>query len=747
MPSRDIRDERNQEAAVEQPQNLVNQNPLLLQLSPEQEEELVEIIMEDYRNANEARSQTSWGTDINGKGIDFDTKYANLIALYEGDDVKRPEQWMCGRSLKIAQSIVEMLVARLFPAIWNEDTIKWKPVEFTDKKRTKDVNEIMRWVFITWMKIRPKMLELVRAGISLGTVFTEPYWSVKKRDLGDMQEQDVVDENGAPQLDPATGQPLTIEMKMLNVDEKPAVRNIPLTKVLTQPGCTDIQDEPVITLKDFYYHELAQEQTEGIVVNVDEKLKGAVDKTIITKFGSELEKAEKISSLNAKRRNHLVETLTWYGPYDANGDGFPEEIVVRVAIKDEIYLQGFPVSAISRRGKRPIVQTNFINRMFKLLGIGALEQVKPLAEEIDACFRQLQDANTLGIMKWGFYDPNSDYNPDEHVAKPRAMYPVTNPSQNVYFPDMSVPIERLIMAIRLVMEFIERLTAASSYAMGKESEIVGGSGTATRTNTIMESANARFNLPGMNMRDGIAEVLTQIFDICHLNMPDGLEKRILGEDNEPVFDTNDEIKAALMTEMDSYLEPNAAFGDTGTMRELAMVLYDKFVMGGNPLVVGAVDKLYHATANVFKSFGENPKEWIGPAPVTKETNDPIEEQTIIREGRVISPDPQENHLEHILVHSEALQQPDIVLWSKEAVQVLAQHIEEHKNMMQLLMQFQSQGKQGGTENGNTGGSAASKAKPSATSGEQSLQGNANPAQDASANQTAGAAGGAPAVRY
>lgn len=746
MVNRALKNEM-QEGDVEQPQNLVEKNPLLLDLSEEQEEELVQIIMEDYRNANEARGQTSWGTDSVGKGIDFDTKYASFVSLYEGDDVVRPEAWMCGRSLKIAQAIVEMLVARLFPAVWNEDTIRWKPVEHTDKKRTEEVNKIMRWVIITWAKLRPSMLELIRASISLGTVFTEPYWYVKKRDLGETTQQEVVDENGQPQVDPLTQEPITIEARMLSVDERPAVKNIPVTRLLTQPGCTDIQKEPIIKLEDFYYYELEQEQTEGIAVNVDDKLKEAVDKTIITKFGQELEQAEKISSLTAKRRNSLVECMTWYGPYDANGDGFPEEIAVRVAIRDEIYLQGYPISTISRRGKRPIVQTNFINRMFKLLGIGVLEQVKPLAEEIDACFRQLQDANTLGIMKWGFYDPNSDYNPDEHVAKPRAMYPVTNPSQNVYFPDMNVPIERLIMAIRLVLEFVERLTAASSYVMGKESEIVGGSGTATRTQAIMSSADARFNLPGMNMRDGVAEVLTHIFDLCHLNMPDGLEKRILGEDNEPIFETNEDVKAAFMTEMDSYLEPNAAFGDINTMRELATVLYDKFVMGGNPLVVGSVEKLYHATATVFKAYGEDPVEWIGAAPSKKPTDNPVDENTLIREGTVIHAEPQENHLEHMMVHMEVTQSPEVLMWPKEALAVLQQHIQEHQMMMQAMLAFQNQGKKGGQENGNdNGGSSASQAKPAATAGEQGLQGNANPAADVSAQQTQGTTLGTPAVQ-
>jgi len=747
VPARDIKDEiRPDDEPIDEDEGFgagTPLNPLVFDLDEEKQEALVQIVMEDYRNSMEAREQTDWGTDVAGKGIDFDTKYASLIALYEGNDVKRPEDWMCGRSLKVAQAIVEMLVSRLFPAIWNEDTIRWRPVEYTDKKRTDDVNKIMDWVFNVWMKIRLEILDLVRGTIAYGTIFTEPYWMVTKKDLGDSPQQvpqtDPV--TGQPMTDPGTGEPMYVEAKMLRTDERPAIRHYSVMDVLTQPGATDIQKEPVITRQNFYYYELEQEQAEGIVVNVDDKLKDSIDKNIFTKFGAEMEKAEKIQDLNAKRRSSVVECVIWRGPFDVNEDGFPEEVTVRVAVKDEIFLQGFATSTISRRGDRPLVQTNFLNRMFKLLGIGVLEQVKPLAEEIDAVFRQIQDANTLGIMRWGFYDPNSDYDPEEHVAKPRAMYPVTNPSQNVFFPDMNVPIERLIAAINLLMEFVERLTAASSVVMGKEGKFAGGSGTATRTQAIVSSADARFNLPAMNIRDGIAKILTQIFDLCFLNMPEGLEKRILGEDHEPIFESGQAIKEAFYTQMDSYLEPNAAFGDVNTMRELATILYDKFVLGGNPLVVGSMDRLYHATAEVFRAYGENPKEWIGPAPVSKETSDPIEEHTIIREGRVISPDPQENHLEHILVHSQMLQTPEIITWPKEAVMVLTQHIEEHKNMMIQIMQFQAQ--QGGAGGGQDGGGNSKKATGSeGAAGKPGVSGSAAPAQDTSANQTQGTTLGA-----
>lgn len=722
-------------------------NPNLLKLSEEDQLRLVKIIKEDYNNGMAARSQTDWGTDKFGTGVDFDTKYADLVRLYEGPDELRPERWMCGRSLKIAQAIVEMLVARLIPAVWNEDLVRWKPVEPTDKQRVDDINKIMGWVLHVWMKMESSVTEIVRAAIMMGTVFVESYWDVKKKDLDEVEQTPVVDELGQPVMDQATGQPVLVEEKLLRVIEKPAVRIIPLTKLITQPGQTNLQKEPIIKMEDFYFHELEDLARNGLMENVTDKLKGSVDKSVIQKFGQELASAEKIADADAKRRAHVVETLIWHGNFDADKDGFAEEICAMMALREEVFLRAYKISKVQRKGERPIRKINFVDRIHKLLGIGVLEQVKPLAEEIDAVFRQIQDANTLSILRWGFYDPNSDYSPDEHVAKPRAMYPVTNPSQNVFFPDMQVQTERLLNAIRLILEFVERLTAASSFVMGKEGNFSGGSGTATKTAAIVTSAEQRFNLPTSNIRRGLGEVLTDIFDLCHMNMPAGLERRILGEDSQPIFETSEQIKAAFAQEMDAYLLPNASFGDVGTERELAIMLYDKFVLGGNPLVVGNMEKLWKATANVFQAFKEDPEEWLGKAPTKKVTNDPVKEHTLIREGVVIHAEPQENHLEHILVHTQLLNTPDILLWSREMVDVLRAHIQEHQQMMAMIMQFQNSQKKGGDLGQQEGGdkaAAGGAAKP--TRNESSFSGTANPADTVAANQAQGTTLGTPAVR-
>ena len=726
---------------------------LLLKLSEEQQIELIAIIKEDYRNAMEARAKKTWGKKSgDGMGLDFDDKYAELIDLYEGADERRPEPWMCARSLKIAQAIVEMAVAKLFPMVYNEDTIKWKPVRYTNRQYVQLVNRMMFWVITIWMKARKDALLYIRHAVMLGTVFSEAWWKRTQKDMGKDEQVPVMGPNG-PMMD-EQGQQVVVEQRLMQVDEKPQIRIIPVGKVLLQPGAKDIGDDSEIIIEDHTYRELEQMQKQGLAENVTEILKTDIDSRIVTEFKLAMDKAEDVADLTAKRRNMPIECLRWFGKFDANGDGFEEEIVALITQADEVFLRAHNLAVISRTGERPLRKHNFIDRIGgKALGIGILEQVKPLAEEIDACFRQMTDANTMSVLAWGFYDPNSDYDPDEHVAKPRAMYPVSNPQQNVYFPQINIPIERLLNAIKLVEDFIERLTAASSYQMGKEDNLAGGSGTATRTQAIMSSADTRFNLPATNLREGLSELFTDVFNLCALNAPEGLEEKILGAQNEKVFPDDVSMQDALALEMECYLAPPADLGDSNTRRQIASMLYDKMLMSGNPMIVNDPNRIWFVTANYLTAYGEDPIEWIGKPASQKPTNDPMEEHTMIRDGRYVPVEPQENHMEHIQVHSEMAsgKNIDILMWPPERIPVLQQHIQEHMQMMQrMLMAAQggmkntsSQANQKGGENADTNSGAAPNQTGGAAlaGGQPDVSVAPNQATGTAEQQASGAAGG------
>lgn len=724
---------------------------LLIQLTPEQQKELVAIIKEDYDNAMAARDKRTWGKKKdNGEGLTFDEKYSELIDLYEGADEVRPEQWMCARSLKIAQAIVEMAVAKLFPMVYNEDTIRWRPVRWTNVQYTQLVNKMMYWVITVWMKSQKDALMYIRNAAMLGSVFAEAWWKREQKDMDQVQKVPILGPDSMPLTDPNTGQPLVVEQRLMQVDEKPQIRIIPVGKVLLQPGASTVEEEAVIIIEDHSYRELCAMEKQGLCENVEDKLKQDVDTRITKEFDLSMDKAENVADFNAKRRNMPIECLRWMGKYDANGDGFDEEIIVLITNKDEVFLRAHMLSKISRTGKRPLTHRNFLDRIGgKMLGMGLLEQVKPLAEEIDACFRQMTDANTMSVMRWGFYDPNSDYDPDEHVAKPRAMYPVSNPQQNVYFPDIQIPIERLLNAIKLVEEFVERLTAASSYVMGKEDNLAGGSGTATRTQAIMSSADTRFNLPATNLRDGLAEIYTDVFNLLAMNIPEGLEEKILGCQYEKIFNGDVSMQDALALEMECYLAPAADLGDSNTRRQIASMLYDKLLLGMNPLITQDPNRVWFVTANYLRAYGEEPQEWIGKPASVKPTNDPYEEHTMMRDGRYCPVEPQENHMEHIQVHNEELKGPNVLLWPPDKVQALQQHIQEHTQMMQRVMMALSQQKdtQSQQGRGGTSGEANAGAAPNQKGGAAISGGQPDvsvaPNQDSGtpAQQTSGAAGG------
>jgi len=234
-----------------------------------------------------------------------------------------------------------------------------------------------------------------------------------------------------------------------------------------------------------------------------------------------------------------------------------------ISPEHKLYLGGIDMVNVTSSGRRPInfrKYDNYLDRLDDLDGEGILFKCKELAEEVDAIFNQMSDAHTLAVLKPFFYDPSGDVDAPAIVLGPNKGIPITDPSRNVYFPPFDIPTERLINAIRLVLEFIERLTAASEYIMGRESSIVGGSGTATRTNAIMQSAEIRFTLPSERLRQGAADILTTELDLIQLNLPEGFENLVLGEDGEPIFKQGELSDKGLSGKFTAYLLPDPSMG-------------------------------------------------------------------------------------------------------------------------------------------------------------------------------------------
>jgi hypothetical protein len=327
-----------------------------------------------------------------------------------------------------------------------------------------------------------------------------------------------------------------------------------------------------------------------------------------------------------------------------------------------------------------------------------------LADEVDALYNQSNDSNTLDIMPSGFYHPTSGFDPDKVELGPNVWLPVENPVQNVYMPVRSHNTEKFVMMIRNVLEFVERLTAASSYLMGKESELVGGTGSATRANYIMAQGEARMGPVLRRIAGATNELITELYYMYWQNAPMGFAERIVGQDGTSLF-PNMELRENFLEEGDVYNSPDVTKSSREAQEQLAMEVFQLF--STHPLVITNIQRLWQVAYDFLEKRGhQDPESIIGPKPGTNLDMAVINvENTRMLQGEVFGINPTDIHVQHIPGHAQMLQtNPGI---APEVHQIIAQHINMHQ---QALAQQVGQPMMRPGEPKNEPGAAGKKAK-------------------------------------
>jgi len=675
------------------------------------QKQLVDIVMEDWESSKVARGKKDFGLDSKGGKLDFDKWLSGLKDLYNGRREPKdiPWKYCSNRGLRMATSILDMIHSRMVPAIINDELLRWRPGESTDQPKVERISKLMHW----WIWVRSKMHSFfdiwVKQSAGYGDSLTESYWKVVPIDRGRMIEQPIVGEDGN-QLVNQDGTLAVSKQKQIDKIESTASKVYPPEDIFLQECSKDILTEPVILKDRFLYRELEQDEMEGKFVNISTKLREQIQWKKPEMANMNEAELEKLKSI--KIRNEPVEILKWFGNFDAGGDGFAEDVRIVISPVHKIYLGGMSMRDITYSGKRPLDFTKFDNRLVnpdENWGEGVLEKVRELSEEIDAIFNQLTDSNTIGVLRPFFYDPGGDVDAPVLKLGPNKGTPVSDPTRNVFFPDIRIQTDQLILAIRLVLEFIERLTAASSYVLGKESEIVGGSGTATRTNAIVQSAEQRFAMPSERLRAGAARIVTNHLDLLQLNIPMGLENRVLGEDMKPIFEGNELSQEGISGEFDAYILADPSMGSKQTERDLSSMIYS--VLLQNVIVGTDPVKIYKVTADLLKAYGKDPEEYLGPEPTGDNIDDPEDENTLIIQGDFerVRAQITENHILHIQKHQELLESPSLAEIANRAphlyqqiIQYIQIHIQEHMQQMQIMQQLMAKIGGGGGKSGNAG---------------------------------------------
>ena len=712
MPSRELRDQMGGDGLpsdgitdpIDSPS--LPSGPLL-HFDEQMERLVILTVLDDFEAARVARDSRNYGQDAKGATKDFNSWRKDLTDMYFGHRMPKTVPWrFCSnRSLMIGMAIVETLHARIFPAVYNEELTHYRPNDALDIERADRVERLMFW----WVRVRAKLREFfdrwVRYGIAYGTVVTESTFDVIEMQKGSKPGPIM---GVGPDGQPIQGPP----QKVTQPFETTRSDIVPIEDVYLIPGATSIQQDVVLLKCRYLYRDLEKMEQEGKALNISKPMNPGMrclkDYIVVSgEVGANLPEQQVEELKNVKRRNVLVECVKWHGSFDVDTDGQTEQVRFLACPQYQLYLGGMPISELSQRGIRHIDLTNYMPRLDEpqgLFGLGVLEQVKELSDEIDAIFNQMTDANTLSILRPIFYDPAGDLDAAALNIAPNKATPVSNPSQSVVIPDIRIPTDQLLLAIRMVLEFIERLTAASSYIFGKESEVVGGSGTATRTQAIVGAAAQRFSVPVERLREGAARIITQHLDLLQKNLPPEMEKRILGDDGQPLFGPNELSQDSISGEFDAYLLPDESLGSKESGRMLAQQLYG--ILTQNLLVMSDPAKIYQVTADVLRSFGKDPELYLGPELPIPMALTPGDEHTLMLQGDFdqVKATIEQNHIEHILAHQAFIQDPGFLQLNPQIQaqvgQFLQMHIQQHTQLMQTLMAASKVGgKQGGTQSG------------------------------------------------
>ena len=709
--AREIKDELQAQPDLNNPQtNMINpQTGPLIVLDQELQDNMVEIIMDDYDKMKSDRDNRNYGTTSKGEKLNFTEWIKRLKDMNSGYRLPKSIPWkFCSnRSLRIGTSILEMMHSRLFSGIWNEDLTRWKPGEITDVPKVERISKFMGWWIRVWAPMREFFDGWVKVTAGFGDSLTETTWDVEEIDDGTVEETPITDPTGMPVTNP-DGTPATTKSPKLHRIEKTKSRVIPKENVYWGKNSKDIQTDPFCIEEEYLFKDLEAMEKRGQCVNVTTELVKKIP-IIVPVSTTDPQRIESLKRI--KLRNYPVKVIRWYGHYDVDKMGFDQSVRMMISSDYRIYLGGVRMKDVTKSGKRPVEQTkysSYLHEIESLYGEGVLEQLRELAEEIDALFNQLSDANTIGILRPVFYDPTGDLEPGTLEIAPNRMIAVPDPARNIYIPNYEINTDRLINAIRLVSEFIEKLTAASSYVMGRESEIVGGSGTATRTQAIMQSAELRFSRPVERLKASAARILTQHLDLIQLNIPPGMETRVLGEKNEPLFQQGELSDQGISGKFDAFLLNDPTLGSKDTERQVASMMYSLLLQ--NPLVGTDPTKIYKVTADLLKSVGKDPVEYLGPEPSSDMIDSPEDENTLMIQGEFkrVKAQMTENHIEHIQVHGGLMQSPTFQQLAQLTPSLVQQvtvylqaHIQEHVQMMVAMQGLMKKvmGGQGG-QNGN-----------------------------------------------
>ncbi len=374
---------------------------------------------------------------------------------------------------------------------------------------------------------------------------------------------------------------------------------------LTAPGETPfekVQRGPYVIQQAFYtIREFEMYKEQGYFDDVDPAMDAIYDSQTELITYTKYMQAGYVRDVT-QTKLPLINVLKWCGKWKINGKW--QELIVwkdkntNAILRVEKNIFGvrpyFPIVPF------PIDETPYGESLCKI--------IRPLVQELDLLLRTITNIALMKSAPPKFYDPASGFNPST-VGQfgPNSWIPAREPSRNVLIPPQPEDPGVAMEVIKLLINFIERITGVNEVTQGQISQRANT--TATEVQQAMIRSGVRFDQVYERVKDQLKPMFGYIHKLVLRYMSETKEVRMMGAENKGrlLAIHKQQLAGAFGFE----LAGNSIVTEQNELQN-ALALYN--TVGQNPYLSYKPESIYYMLYNIVKRLNPIAMNKILPKP-------------------------------------------------------------------------------------------------------------------------------------
>jgi len=311
------------------------------------------------------------------------------------------------------------------------------------------------------------------------------------------------------------------------ISSGPKLIYIPLIDFLIPPGYSTVMSAPWVAHRSQYTsEELDIESTAGRLYNIDKVKEAGEDIKVdpVTEFEEKIDASDGVSKIPQ------FPIWEWWGRFDIDNDGFPENIVLTYSARANkiLHAQYHPY----QHNLRPFVPFRYMPRENNFYGIGISEMGEDYQIGVSTMTNQRIDNKTISNTSCFKARKGSGIRPKLKVY-PGKVINLNDMSDLEAFP-LGSNYNSTTEDEALLRQYFERRTGVSDYSLGRENESVGTKATATATLALIQEGSKRFDLIIRDFRNSLSECGMQCLQLCQQFKPTNEMYMVLGPAGLPI---------------------------------------------------------------------------------------------------------------------------------------------------------------------------------------------------------------------